>query len=175
LGDKGNYLLIVANAGSGFGRVTSGCEQVKHGPWLWCGRVACGANNAPHLRVGIADRAGRFNCMSVGSAIAAITLLVWIKCTTFPALVVVSLVFGIATGGNISLQPVCTAQVTPDQRLVGTMIGQLWGGYGGRTGLVLLDAYTDNRPSFHQAFKHRRCSSVHRYPGLYSVMIRLNS
>jgi MFS family permease len=75
----------------------------------------------------VADKAGKFNCMSLGTFIAGITILAWQSVTTFPALVVISLVYGISTGGNISLQPVCVAQVTKDQRLVGTMIGQMYG------------------------------------------------
>ncbi len=122
LKDKGVLLLITANAGSGLGRVLSGCEL------SWSRLVSRNLICHPQmLPTDIADKTGKFNCMVLGAFVASVTIFAWQAATTFPGLIVVSLIYGISTGGNISLQPVCVAQVTKDQRLAGTMIGQTFG------------------------------------------------
>ncbi len=121
LGAKGSFLLILVNAGSIFGRIGSGCESRRAGP------SDSELTDAARPFAVLADRMGRFNIAILGIIIAFIAVFCLKSCTTFPSLIVLSLVYGVATGGNISLQPVCVAQITEDQRLIGTMTGQLFG------------------------------------------------
>lgn len=82
-------ILAILNAGSFFGR------------WV------------PNY---IADRVGRFNTMIVAIAMCMLSVLcLWLTCSTSanetPQLIIFALIFGFASGSNISLVPVCVGQL----------------------------------------------------------------
>ena len=82
-------LLAILNAGSFFGRWAPGY---------------------------VADRVGRFNTMIVTIAICMLSVLcLWLTCSAsanvIPQLIMFALIFGFASGSNISLVPVCVGQL----------------------------------------------------------------
>ena len=86
-------LLAILNTGSFFGR--------------W----------APGI---IADAFGRFNTMIVTLSMCMVSVLgLWLTCSVstnlVPQLIVFVLIFGIASGSNISLAPVCVGQICETQ------------------------------------------------------------
>lgn len=88
----GNVLLAICYAGSFIGRIASGA---------------------------LADRCGRFNILSLAAAITAGLILCWIKMTSFGAMVVFAILFGLFSGGLIPLGSTCVAQITPDMGHIG--------------------------------------------------------
>jgi MFS family permease len=90
------YLLSILNAVSIIGRV---------GPGI------------------VADRLGRFNTIiAIALLSGIITLALWIPGKSTVAIVLYGVVFGFSSGGFISLQPACIAQIS-DIREIGTRTG----------------------------------------------------
>ncbi|KAI9676087.1 MAG: hypothetical protein M1817_000830 [Caeruleum heppii] len=91
-----NNLLPVLNAGSFIGRIASGL---------------------------LADKLGRFNVTYICALVGGILLLCLHAVTTAPCLVVFSVFYGFLSGGLISLQPACVAQITKSMEMIGLNIG----------------------------------------------------
>ncbi|KAJ5468750.1 hypothetical protein N7475_006502 [Penicillium sp. IBT 31633x] len=70
----------------------------------------------------IADRYGKFNCCIIANISAGIIALCWTKVTSVAGLVIWSAAYGFASGGIISLQQACAAQVATSTTL-GLAIG----------------------------------------------------
>ena len=94
--EDANYLLAYLNAGSLVGRVLSGF---------------------------LADKLGRFNISLSCAMVSAILLLALHKCTVPSTIIVFSTLYGLFSGGLISLQSACIAQITPNIFHVGLKIG----------------------------------------------------
>ncbi|QKX60182.1 uncharacterized protein TRUGW13939_07325 [Talaromyces rugulosus] len=70
----------------------------------------------------VADRYGKFNLCVLMIALSGIIALCWTTVTSVAGLVIFSLAYGFCSGGILSLQPACAAQVaTP--KTIGTAIG----------------------------------------------------
>ncbi|KAL4881342.1 major facilitator superfamily domain-containing protein [Aspergillus karnatakaensis] len=95
----GFYLLAMLNAGSTFGRI------------------------APNF---IADHTGPLNMLIPASAITAILSFVWIGVHTVPGIIVLSVLYGVFSGGFVSLPPVVMASLTKDMRELGTRMGMVF-------------------------------------------------
>ncbi|KAL4925175.1 MCT family MFS transporter [Aspergillus undulatus] len=95
----GFYLLSMLNAGSTFGRI------------------------APNF---IADHTGPLNMLVPASTITAILSFVWIGVHTTPGIIVLSILYGIFSGGFVSLPPVVMASLTKDMRQLGTRMGMVF-------------------------------------------------
>ncbi|KAB8068905.1 major facilitator superfamily domain-containing protein [Aspergillus leporis] len=93
---EANNLLAYMNAGSFGGRVLTG-----------------------HL----SDRIGRFNMISLAALSCGILLYCLYVITTPGAIIVFSTLYGIFSGGLISLQSPCIGQITPDHSIIGVKIG----------------------------------------------------
>ncbi|CAI7579165.1 unnamed protein product [Penicillium bialowiezense] len=74
----------------------------------------------------IADRYGKFNCCILAAVSAGIIALCWTKVTSVAGLVLWSAAYGFASGGILSLQPACAAQVATPGTL-GLAIGSVSG------------------------------------------------
>ncbi|KAL4913914.1 major facilitator superfamily domain-containing protein [Aspergillus aurantiobrunneus] len=98
-GNLGFYLLSMLNAGSTFGRIM------------------------PNF---IADHTGPLNMLVPASAITAILSFVWIGVHTVPGIIILSVLYGIFSGGFVSLPPVVTASITKDMRELGTRLGMVF-------------------------------------------------
>ncbi|KAL5338993.1 major facilitator superfamily domain-containing protein [Aspergillus crustosus] len=95
----GFYLLAMLNAGSTFGRVM------------------------PNF---IADHTGPLNMLIPASAVTAILSFVWIGVHTVPGIIVLSVLYGVFSGGFVSLPPVVMASLTKDMRELGTRMGMVF-------------------------------------------------
>ncbi|KAJ6153694.1 hypothetical protein N7470_006653 [Penicillium chermesinum] len=74
----------------------------------------------------LADKYGKFNCCIVSTIAAGIVALCWTKATTVAGLVIWCAAYGFASGGIISLQQACAAQVSTPGTLglsIGTVVG----------------------------------------------------
>ncbi|CRG88684.1 Riboflavin transporter MCH5 [Talaromyces islandicus] len=70
----------------------------------------------------VADRYGKFNLCIIMVVLSGIIALCWTKVTSVAGLVIFSLAYGFCSGGILSLQPACAAQVaTP--KTIGTAVG----------------------------------------------------
>ncbi|OQE46937.1 hypothetical protein PENCOP_c001G06120 [Penicillium coprophilum] len=70
----------------------------------------------------IADKYGKFNCCIIATISAGVIALTWTKVTSVAGLVVWSAAYGFASGGILSLQQACAAQVSTSTTL-GLAIG----------------------------------------------------
>ncbi|KAL2863876.1 MCT family MFS transporter [Aspergillus lucknowensis] len=95
----GFYLLSMLNAGSTFGRIM------------------------PNF---IADHTGPLNMLIPASAITAILSFVWVGVHTTPGIIILSILYGIFSGGFVSLPPVVLASLTKDMRELGTRMGMVF-------------------------------------------------
>lgn len=91
-----NYLLAYLNAGSLVGRVLSGY---------------------------LADKLGRFNISFACAILSSILLLTLHKIEVHSTIIVFSVLYGFLSGGLISLQSACVAQITTNMNQVGLKIG----------------------------------------------------
>ncbi|OJJ96895.1 hypothetical protein ASPACDRAFT_34002 [Aspergillus aculeatus ATCC 16872] len=110
-----NNLLAYMNAGSFAGRVLTGI---------------------------LADRIGRFNVISIAALCCGILLFCLHKITTPASIIAFSVLYGVCSGGLISLQSACIGQITPDHRIIGVKIGLMMGfcSVGGLTGSPIAGA-----------------------------------
>ncbi|KAL2001856.1 hypothetical protein VTN02DRAFT_1121 [Thermoascus thermophilus] len=106
---KANYLLSYLNAGSFVARILTGI---------------------------VADRFGRFNTIFVCALGCGILLFGLYGIKTPPTIISFSVLYGIFSGGLISLQSACVAQITPDTKTIGVRIGIMMAicSFGGLTG-----------------------------------------
>ncbi|KAJ5385406.1 hypothetical protein N7517_003317 [Penicillium concentricum] len=70
----------------------------------------------------VADRYGKFNCCIIATISAGVIALCWTKVTSVVGLVIWSAAYGFASGGILSLQQACAAQVATSTTL-GLAIG----------------------------------------------------
>ncbi|OQE08940.1 hypothetical protein PENVUL_c008G10016 [Penicillium vulpinum] len=92
----GNYLLAILNAGSFFGRIISGF---------------------------LADKIGGFNMTVATSLLSSIVLLTLLSAKTEASIIAFSAIYGLFSGGLISLQAATVARLTVNINTYGTMIG----------------------------------------------------
>lgn len=71
----------------------------------------------------LGDFLGPLNLYPLFMALAGILAFVWIRVTTYGAIVAVALLYGFAYGGIVSLPPPAVAAMTRDVRQLGTRIG----------------------------------------------------
>ncbi|KAL8857826.1 MAG: hypothetical protein Q9178_005582 [Gyalolechia marmorata] len=93
-----NNLLAILNAGSFAGRIVSGI---------------------------LADKLGRFNITFICALFAGIILMTLHAIQTPAGIIIFSILYGFFSGGLISLQSACVAQITPDISMIGLRIGLL--------------------------------------------------
>ncbi|KAJ5578090.1 uncharacterized protein N7459_007054 [Penicillium hispanicum] len=91
-----NDLLAYLNAGSFAGRLLTGL---------------------------LADRTGRFNTISLASLCCTVLLYCLHVMETSSSIIAFSVLYGVASGGLISLQPACVAEITPNKDILGVKIG----------------------------------------------------
>ncbi|OKL60042.1 hypothetical protein UA08_04976 [Talaromyces atroroseus] len=110
-----NNLLAYMNAGSFLGRVFTGI---------------------------LSDRIGRFNMISLASLSCGILLFCLHRITAPGAIVAFSVLYGICSGGLISLQSACIGQITPAHNIIGVRIGLMMAfcSIGGLTGSPIAGA-----------------------------------
>ncbi|KAL4808680.1 major facilitator superfamily domain-containing protein [Aspergillus unguis] len=95
----GFYLLSMLNAGSTFGRIL------------------------PNF---LADHTGPLNVLIPAVTVTAILSFVWVGVHTVPGIIVLSVLYGIFSGGFVSLPPVVMASLTKDMRELGTRMGMVF-------------------------------------------------
>lgn len=95
----GFYLLSMLNAGSTFGRIL------------------------PNL---IADHTGPLNMLIPACTVTAILSFVWVGVHNVPGIIVLSILYGLFSGGFVSLPPVVMASLTKDMRQLGTRMGMVF-------------------------------------------------
>lgn len=111
-----NNLLATLNAGSFAGRIVSGILADK------LGRFA--STPLSMSRVKVIDDC-RFN-ITFACALCAGTILMCLHAIeTATGIIVFSVLYGFFSGGLISLQSACVAQITPDLNMIGVKIGLL--------------------------------------------------
>ncbi|KAI2707431.1 hypothetical protein CBS147332_7085 [Penicillium roqueforti] len=74
----------------------------------------------------VADKYGKFNCCIIATISAGVVALCWTKVTSVAGLVIWSAAYGFASGGILSLQQACAAQVATSTTLglaIGTVSG----------------------------------------------------
>ncbi|KAL2869030.1 MCT family MFS transporter [Aspergillus lucknowensis] len=91
-----NTLVSILNVGSFVGRIVSGA---------------------------LADKIGKFNMAIVCSLLSAALILLLHCIHTEGAITAFTFLYGFASGGLISLQSACVAQITKNMRIIGIMIG----------------------------------------------------
>ncbi|KAJ5116716.1 hypothetical protein N7456_001064 [Penicillium angulare] len=75
----------------------------------------------------VADRLGKFNCAIVASLSAGIIALCWTKADSVTGLFIWCAAYGFASGGILSLQQACAAQVSTSASTLGLAIGSVAG------------------------------------------------
>ncbi|KAJ6115263.1 hypothetical protein N7486_001041 [Penicillium sp. IBT 16267x] len=75
----------------------------------------------------LADKFGRFNCCIISALSAGIIALCWTTVQSVAGLVIWSAAYGFASGGILSLQQACAAQVATGHHTVGLAIGTVAG------------------------------------------------
>ncbi|BDD54583.1 hypothetical protein MPDQ_003126 [Monascus purpureus] len=96
----GFYLLSMLNAASTFGRII------------------------PNL---IADDTGPLNILTPAASITGILAFVWIGVHTVAGIIVLAVLYGLFSGGFVSLPPVVMITLTKDIRDLGTRLGMVFG------------------------------------------------
>ncbi|KKK22711.1 hypothetical protein P175DRAFT_0508052 [Aspergillus ochraceoroseus IBT 24754] len=96
----GFYLISMLNAGSTLGRIL------------------------PNF---IADHTGPMNMLTPAVTVTSILSFVWIGVHTAPGIIILSVLYGIFSGGFVSLPPVVMITLTKDLRDLGTRLGMLFG------------------------------------------------
>ncbi|KAI9040056.1 MCT family MFS transporter [Aspergillus affinis] len=95
----GFYLLSMLNAGSTFGRIL------------------------PNF---IADHTGPLNMLTPAATATAILAFAWIGVHNVPGIIVLAILYGLCSGGFVSLPPVVMASLTKDIRDLGTRLGMIF-------------------------------------------------
>ncbi|KAE8352069.1 MFS general substrate transporter [Aspergillus coremiiformis] len=95
----GFYLLAMLNAGSTFGRVF------------------------PNF---VADHTGPLNILTPAATATAILAFVWIGVHNVPGIIILAILYGLTSGGFVSLPPVVMASMTKDIRDLGTRLGMVF-------------------------------------------------
>ncbi|KNG83963.1 MFS monocarboxylate transporter [Aspergillus nomiae NRRL 13137] len=95
----GFYLLSMLNAGSTFGRVL------------------------PNF---VADHTGPLNVLTPAATATAILAFAWIGVHNVPGIIVLAVLYGLTSGGFVSLPPVVMASMTKDIRTLGTRLGMVF-------------------------------------------------
>jgi hypothetical protein len=65
----------------------------------------------------------RFNVTFVSSSLAGVVLLSLLAIETQPQIIAFSVLYGLFSGGLISLQSACIAQISPNKAIIGVKIG----------------------------------------------------
>ncbi|KAJ3579187.1 hypothetical protein NPX13_g1384 [Xylaria arbuscula] len=112
-----NYLLAILNAGSFVGRIISGFLADKLGP-----SVNTPTTPTERQRY-LQDNYSSFNITSVSSFLAGVVLLSLLAITTQPEIIAFSVLYGLFSGGLISLQSACIAAISPNKNMIGVKIG----------------------------------------------------
>lgn len=95
----GFYLLSMLNAGSTFGRIF------------------------PNF---VADHIGPLNVLIPAASLTAVLAFAWIRVHNPPGIIVLSVLYGLCSGGFVSLPPVVMAWMTKDVRELGTRLGMVF-------------------------------------------------
>lgn len=95
----GFYLLSMLNAASTFGRIT------------------------PNF---VADHSGPLNMFTPAAVITGILAFVWIGVHTVPGIIILAVLYGLFSGGFVSLPPVVMISLTKDMRDLGTRLGMVF-------------------------------------------------
>lgn len=95
----GFYLLAMLNAGSTFGRI------------------------CPNF---IADHTGPLNVLTPAATFTSILAFAWIGVHNTPGIIVLAILYGLCSGGFVSLPPVVMATMTQDVRELGTRLGMVF-------------------------------------------------
>ena len=95
----GFYLLSMLNAGSTFGRIL------------------------PNF---FADHIGPLNVLAPAATATAILAFAWIGVHNVPGIIVLAVLYGLCSGGFVSLPPVVMAYMTKDVRELGTRLGMVF-------------------------------------------------
>ncbi|KAF9886829.1 hypothetical protein FE257_011076 [Aspergillus nanangensis] len=95
----GFYLLAMLNAGSTFGRII------------------------PNF---LADHIGPLNVLTPAATATAILAFAWIGVHNVPGIIILSVLYGLCSGGFVSLPPVVMASLTKDIRNLGTRLGMVF-------------------------------------------------
>ncbi|RAL08191.1 MCT family MFS transporter [Aspergillus homomorphus CBS 101889] len=95
----GFYLLSMLNAGSTFGRIF------------------------PNF---LADHIGPMNVLLPAATATSILAFAWIGVHNVPGIIILSVLYGLCSGGFVSLPPVVMASITKDIRDLGTRLGMLF-------------------------------------------------
>ena len=96
----GFYLLAMLNAGSTFGRI------------------------GPNF---IADKTGPLNMLTPAASATAVLAFAWTGVHNTPGIIVLAILYGLCSGGFVSLPPVVMASMTKDIRDLGTRLGMVFG------------------------------------------------
>ncbi|KAB8233642.1 hypothetical protein ETB97_006768 [Aspergillus alliaceus] len=95
----GFYLLAMLNAGSTFGRIF------------------------PNF---VADHTGPLNMLAPAATATAILAFAWIGVHNVPGIIILAILYGLTSGGFVSLPPVVMASMTKDIRNLGTRLGMVF-------------------------------------------------
>lgn len=110
-----NNLLAILNGGSFFGRIISGYLADNVGVLV--------PNLSLCALTTVANGHYRFNVTVVTSLLSSITLLSLLSIVTEPSIIAFSALYGLFSGGLISLQAVSVARLTVNMDTYGTKIG----------------------------------------------------
>lgn len=73
----------------------------------------------------IADRFGAYNVTILANFAMVILFYSWLAAKTGTSLIIISILYGIASGGFVSLQAPMITKLADDMRFAGTMVGQV--------------------------------------------------
>jgi len=98
LGDFAPYLLVITNGSSLVGRIVTAA---------------------------VGDRVGAYNNVIISNTIMFLCFWIWLGVKSKAALIAINVLFGLASGGFVSLQAPMITRVATDMRFGGTMVGQV--------------------------------------------------
>jgi MFS family permease len=118
---EANNLLAYMNAGSFGGRVLTGHLSDRIGRLVFSSLFVYSSISFASPQTN--PRYRRFNMISLAALSCGILLYCLYVITTPGAIIVFSTLYGIFSGGLISLQSPCIGQITPDHSIIGVKIG----------------------------------------------------
>ena len=120
------YLITMLNAGSFLGRLAGGVLGVKF---------------------------GAFNLLSFCAAVCGLLILCWLRITSTAALCILAVLFGVFSGGVISLMLSTLSHIAPHPREIGTYIGMACGiiAFAGLVGTPITGAMLTHYHAYSQA------------------------